>query len=131
MKLYIYYETINTHNSDGTEHYLARAVRSVRLFPRAVKSPAVKRVTRPSARQRISSLAIFFALSRRRRMAESVYPMSLFISRKSTGTVRAGGERWEEGEEGRERERFVSSNMTMRHHAKMAHTLTYNREIYQ
>lgn len=44
MKLYIYYETINTHNSDGTEHYLARAyVPSGYFRARRVKSFAVKR----------------------------------------------------------------------------------------
>jgi len=44
MKLYIYYETINTHNSDGTEHYRVALVRTVRLFPRSVKSPVIVRV---------------------------------------------------------------------------------------
>lgn len=44
MKLYIYYETINTHNSDGTEHYRVALACSVQLFPRSVKSSVIVRV---------------------------------------------------------------------------------------
>lgn len=62
MKLYIYYETINTHNSDGTEHYLApRAY--VRLFPRApLNRPPSK--ARPNVVLSRVCVATFFVPSR-------------------------------------------------------------------
>lgn len=65
MKLYIYYETINTHNSDGTEHYLA--ARTFRYSPVISASHEIARRDQTRIFDRAASLSRDFFIPQQRR----------------------------------------------------------------